>query len=86
MEKLLERRFKIPFGARNATKKIQAKRIVLGKGVASDVRFGEQAETRNAAGSGEYMPLRFADGPQLHSANHAVEECFDSAKVAQGFG
>jgi len=39
VEKLLERRFKIPFGARNAAKEIQAKRIVLGKGMASNVRF-----------------------------------------------
>ena len=85
MEKLLERRFKIPFGARNATKKIQAKRIVLGKGMTGDVRFGEQAETGDATGSGEYMPLRFANGPQLHTANHAVEKRFDGAEVAQGF-
>ena len=36
MEKLLQRGFKIPFGARNTAKKIQAQRIVLGKGVAGD--------------------------------------------------
>lgn len=83
MEKLLERRFKIPLGARNTAKKIEAKRIVLGKGMAGDVRFREQAEAGDAAGSWKLMPLRFADGAQLHPANHAVEKCFHRAEVAQ---
>ena len=83
MEKLLERRFKIPFGARNAAKEIQAKRIVLGKGMAGDVGFREQAKTGDAASSWKLMPLCFADGAQLHAANHAMEKRFDRAEVAQ---
>ena len=83
MEKLLERRLKIPFVARNTAKKIQAQRIVLGKGMASDVGFRKQAKASNAAGPGKLMPLRFADGAQLHTANHAMEKSFDRAEVAQ---
>ena len=83
MEKLLECRLKIPFVARNAAKKIQAERIVLGKGVTGDVGFRQQAKTGDTARAGKLMPLRFADGPQLHAANHAVEEGFHGAKVAQ---
>ena len=79
MEKLLERGLKIPFVARNAAKKIQAKGIVFGKGVARDMRFGEQAKAGDAARARELMPLRFADGAQLHATNHAVEESFDGA-------
>ena len=83
MEKLLERRFKIPFGARNAAKEIQAKRIMFGKGMAGDVRFREQSEAGYSAGPGKLMPLRCADRTQLHAANHAMEKRFDGAKVAQ---
>ena len=83
MEKLLERRFKIPFGARKAAKQIQAKGIVLGKGMAGDVRFREQAKTGDAAGPGKLMPLRSADGTQFQAANHAMKKRFDGAKVAQ---
>jgi hypothetical protein len=73
MEKLLERGFEIPFVAWNAAKKIQAKRIVLGKGVARDVGFGEEAKTGDATCPWELMPLRCADGAELHAANHAME-------------
>lgn len=83
MEKLLERSFKIPFVARNAAKQIQAERTVLGKGMAGNVRFGEKAEAGDAAGPGELMPLRSANGPQLHAANHAMEERFHRAEIAQ---
>jgi hypothetical protein len=86
MKKLLDGRFKIPFGSRNAAKEIQAKRIVLGKGVAGDVRLREQAKAGDAAGAGKLMPLRFADRAKLQAANHAVEERFDRAKVAQRIG
>ena len=83
MEKLLERRFKIPFGARKAAKQIQAKRIVLGKSMAGDVRFREQAKAGDSAGPGKLMPLRSADRTQLHAANHAMEKRFDGTQVAQ---
>lgn len=82
MEKLLQRCFKIPFRARNATKKIEAKRIVLGKGMAGDVGFRKQAQAGDAAGSWKLMPLRFADGAQLHAANHPMKERFYCAEVA----
>ena len=83
MEKLLQRGFKIPVGAGNAAKEIQAKRIVLGKRVAGDVRLRKQAKTGDAASAGKLMPLRFADGAQLHAANHDMEERFHRAEVAQ---
>ena len=82
MEKLLERRFKIPFGARKAAKEIQAKRMVLGKGMAGDVRFREQAKAGEAAGPGKLMPLGWADGTQFQAANHAMKKRFDGAQVA----
>ena len=63
MEKLLERRFKIPLSAWNTAKKIQAERIVFGKGVAGDVGLGEQAQAGDTARTRKLMPLRFADGP-----------------------
>ena len=86
MEKLLKRGFKIPFSARYAAKEIQAKRIVLGKSVASDVRLREQAKPGDAAGAGKLMPLRLADRAKLHASNHAMEERLDRTKVAQRIG
>ena len=83
MKKLLQRGLKIPFGAGNTAKKIQAKRIVLRKSVAGDVGFGEEAKAGDAAGARKLMPLRFADGVQFHAANHAMEERFHGAEVAQ---
>ena len=83
MEKLLERGLKIPFVARNAAKEIQAERIVLGKGMAGGVRFRKQAEAGDATRAGKLMPLRLADGAQLHAANHAMKKRFDRAEVAQ---
>jgi hypothetical protein len=83
MKKLLQRRFKIPFISRNAAKKIKAKRIVLGKSVAGDVRFGEEAKASDAAGARKLMPLRYADRAQLHAANHAMEERFDRTEITQ---
>jgi len=61
MEKLLERRFKIPLSAWNTAKKIQAERIVFWKGVAGYVGLVEQAQTRDTARARKLMPLRFAD-------------------------
>lgn len=83
MEKLLERGFEIPFIARNAAKQIQAKRTVLGKCVARDVGFGEEAKTGNTAGAGKLMPLRCADGAELHAANHSMEKRFHCAEITQ---
>ena len=83
MEKLLQRSLKIPFRARNAAKKIKAKRMVFRKSVAGDVGFSEEANTSDAASARKLVPLRFADGPQLHAANHAMEERFHGAEVAQ---
>ena len=83
MKQLLERRFKIPFVARNAAKKIQAKRTVLWKGMAGDMGFGEKAEARDATGPWELMPLRCPHRPQLHAANHAMEERFHRAEITQ---
>ena len=40
-EEILQNRFEIPFGATNATEKIEAQRSVFRKGVAREMRFGE---------------------------------------------
>lgn len=85
MEKLLKRRFEIPFGTRNTAKKIQAKRIVFRKSVASDVGFGEQAKTCDTASSRKLVPLGFTNGPQFHPADHPMKERFHGTKVAQRF-
>jgi hypothetical protein len=45
----------IPFRARPAAEDVEAKRMILGKGVAGKMRFREQAHASNAAGSRELM-------------------------------
>ena len=52
--------------------------------MASDVRFREKTEAGDAPGPRKLMPLGFTDGAQLHAANHAMEERFQGAEVAQG--
>src|SRR5436309_9798905 len=46
----------VKVAARAAAKDIQAQRTIFGKSVAGQVRFGEQAQTRDAAGTRELVP------------------------------
>ena len=50
--------------ARAAAKNVQAQRTIFGKRVAGHVRLGEQAQTRDAAGTGELVPSGLADRVQ----------------------
>ena len=65
---------KIPFGPRNTAKQVQAERAKLGKGVAGEMRFGEQAEAGNSPSLRKLMPLGFADRPQLQIANDPLKQ------------
>jgi hypothetical protein len=82
-EELLQKRFKIPFNTWNAAEKIQTERAVLRKRMTREVRFGEKAKPGNATGSGKLMPLRFANGTELHFADDAVKQVFQNSRVAQ---
>jgi hypothetical protein len=72
-EELAQNRFKVPFGAWKAAKKIEAERTVFGKGVTREVRLREKAKAGDPSGSGKLMPLRLADGPELHLSDDGVE-------------
>ena len=65
--------FEIPFSARNATEEIEAERAVLRKRVTREVRLREKAKAGYPTRAGKLMPLRFADGPELHLPDDAVE-------------
>src|SRR5260370_25099864 len=83
IKELPQNRFEIPFGARNAAEKIQAERAVLRKRVTGEVRLREKAEAGDASGAGTLMPLRFADGPELHLPDDAVEQVLQDSRVTQ---
>src|SRR6266853_407926 len=57
---------------------------MLRKGVAREVRLGEKAEASDPSGDGKLMPLRFADRPELHLPEDAVEQILQDSRVAQG--
>ncbi len=73
VKELPENRFEIPFSARNATEKIEAERAVLRKRMTREMRLREKAKASDTASAGKLMPLRFADGPELHLSNNAAE-------------
>jgi hypothetical protein len=72
-KKLTENSFEIPFSAGNTAKEIQTERAVLRKRVARKMRFREKAKASNPSCAGKLMPLRFADGTELHFPNDVVE-------------
>src|ERR1700683_3647451 len=64
---------------------MQAERAMLGEGVAGEVRFGEQAQSGDAAGARELAPLRGAERAEFHLVNNFIEEGAEYARVLQRF-
>src|ERR1700675_807719 len=56
---------------------------MLRKGVTCKVRFREKAEAGDPSGAGKLMPLRFADGPELHLPDDAAEQTLQDSSVLQ---
>jgi hypothetical protein len=73
VEKLPQNCLEIPLAARNAAEEIEAERAVFRKRVTRKMRLREEAKAGDASGAGKLMPLRFADGTELHLANDAAE-------------
>jgi hypothetical protein len=46
---------------------------MLGKSVAGEVRFGEEAKAGDAAGARELVPLRGADRAEFHLVDDFIE-------------
>lgn len=80
-EEVLESGLEIPFRTGHATEKIQTQRTVLGKRVAGEMRFSEQTEAGNSAGSGKLMPLGRGDRPEIHLLNHPAEKILQNRRV-----
>src|SRR5215831_19216753 len=70
----LQIRAEIPFRARSATKDVEAKRMILGKGVAGKMRFCEQTKARDAAGYRKLVPIGVAYRMQLQSCGQLREQ------------
>jgi len=83
LKKLTENSFKIPLRARNAAEEIETERTVLRKGVAREMRLGQQAKAGDPSGTGKLMPLGFADGPELHFPNEPVEQIPQNRRITQ---
>lgn len=79
---LLQCTLEVPFRARNATKKIQTERGMLRKGMASQMRFGKEAQSGDAAGTGKLMPNRRTNRPELQIFNDGDKERLEHALVA----
>ena len=82
-EEISQNRFEIPFGATNATEKIEAERSVFRKGVAREVRFGEWAEASDSAGTGKLVPLGLPHGAKLHLPDDSAEQILQDSSIAQ---
>ena len=82
-ESSLQFGLKTPLFPRDAAKKIQAKRLILGKGVASEMRFGEKAETRDATCNRKLMPSCRTDRPQAKIRNQRIKQRLQSMGIAE---
>jgi hypothetical protein len=77
--------FEAPFGARHATKEIQANRLMFRKGMAREMRFREKAEASETAGAWELMPHCFPNGAEAQIGDQRVEQRSQNARIAQRF-
>ena len=82
-EEISQNRFEIPFGATNATEKIEAERSVFRKGMAREVRFGEWAEPGDSSRTGELVPLGLSHGAKLHLPDDSAEQVLQDSRIAQ---
>ena len=54
--------------------------------MASEVGFGEQAQARDSAGTGELVPLRFGDRVQGQFGDEVSEESAESIEILETLG
>src|SRR5712664_2250186 len=73
----------IPFRARPAAEDVEAKRMILGKGVAGKMRFGKQAHSRDAARSRELMEGGIAYGMEQQRFREPAEKGAQLRKISQ---
>src|SRR5262249_35323550 len=83
VEEVAESRLEIPLRARNATENVEAKRTMLRKSMASEMRLGEKTEPGDPSGPRKLMPLRRIDGPKTHFRNDSAKEVFDGGRASQ---
>src|SRR5579871_1114942 len=82
----LQARFEIPVGARPAAEDVEAKRMILGKGVAGKMRFREQPQAGNASGAGEAVPVGVADGMEREGLSEKVKEPAEFGEIGERGG
>jgi len=76
----------IPFSAGNAAEEVQAERPELGKGVASKMGLGEQAQASDPTSLRELMPLGLAYGPKVKVGDDPFEQAAQQRQVGEGCG
>src|SRR5579862_8157045 len=76
----------IPVRTRPAAEDVQAKRMILGKRVAGNVRFSQQIKAGYAAGAGKLVPGGFADRVQRQTLDEPREERTQFSGIRQGRG
>src|SRR5260370_20805162 len=62
---------------------MDTERAVFWKRMTREMRLRKKAEAGDPAGAGKLMPLRFADGPELHLPDDAVEQVLQDSRVTQ---
>src|SRR2546426_5334403 len=73
----------IPFRARPAAENVEAKRMILGKGVAGKVRFRKQTHARDAARSGKLMESGVAYGMKEQGFREPSEKGTQLREISQ---
>src|SRR5438034_3276213 len=73
----------IPFRARSAAENVEAKRMILGKGVAGKVRFRKQTHARDAARSGKLMESGVAYGMKEQGFREPSEKGTQLREISQ---
>src|SRR5882724_13675985 len=69
----LEVTSEVPVRTGLATEYIQTNRLMFGKSMTGEVRFGKQAQAGNAVGNRELAPLGLGDRPQRHGRDQVGE-------------
>jgi hypothetical protein len=66
-----------------AAENIQAKRTVFRKRVACQMRFRQQVQTCDTAGTGKLMPYRLAYGMEINCFDKLVEQSLQRIQTRQ---
>ncbi len=86
VKKFSQSRFKIPAVPRAAGENVQAEGLVLGKCVASQMRFRKKRQPSDTAGVWKLMPVDIADEVQIEIGNQTGEQRGQDSEVTQLFG